>query len=74
MNFGRLTVLKARMSQELHAADAYKAGGGNLFTVFGEPDIGLDRGPDGSCVVRLRGVDIFDPTTDSTGIRRPFLR
>ena len=63
MNFGRLTVLKARMSQELHAADAYKAGGGNLFTVFGEPDIGLDRGTDGSCVVRLNGVDIFDPTT-----------
>jgi len=28
MNFGRLTVLKARMGQELHAADAYKSGGG----------------------------------------------
>ena len=63
MNFGRLTVLKARMSQELHAADAYKAGGGNLFTVFGEPDIGLERREDGACVVRLKGVDIFDPTT-----------
>jgi adenine-specific DNA-methyltransferase len=62
MNFGRLTVLKARMSQELHAAEAYKAGGGNLFTVFGEPDIALDR-KDGSCVVHLKGVDIFDPTT-----------
>ena len=63
MNLGRLTVLKARMSQELHAADAYKAGGGNLFVVFGEPDIALDRTKDGACVVRLRGVDIFDPTT-----------
>lgn len=63
MNFGRLTVLKARMSQELHAADAYKSGGGNLFTVFGEPDIALDRNADGSCSVRLNGVDIFDPTT-----------
>ena len=63
MNLGRLTVLKARMSQELHAADAYKAGGGNLFVVFGEPDIALDRTKDGNCVVRLRGVDIFDPTT-----------
>ena len=63
MNFGRLTVLKARMSQELHAADAYKSGGGNLFTVFGEPDIGLDREQGGACVVRLKGVDIFDPTT-----------
>jgi adenine-specific DNA-methyltransferase len=63
MNFGRLTVLKARMSQELHAADAYKSGGGNLFVVFGEPDIALDRRKDGTCVVQLRGVDIFDPTT-----------
>jgi adenine-specific DNA-methyltransferase len=63
MNLGRLVVLKARMSQELHAADAYKAGGGNLFVVFGEPDIVLDRTETGNCVVRLRGVDIFDPTT-----------
>jgi adenine-specific DNA-methyltransferase len=63
MNLGRLVVLKARMSQELHAADAYKAGGGNLFVVFGEPDIALDRTADGACVVRLLGVDIFDPTT-----------
>lgn len=63
MSLGRLVVLKARMSQELHAADAYKAGGGNLFTVFGEPDIQLDTAPDGACSVRLRGVDIFDPTT-----------
>jgi len=63
MNLGRLAVLKARMSPELHAADAYKAGGGNLFVVFGEPDVALDRTEDGACVVHLRGVDIFDPTT-----------
>ena len=63
MNLGRLVVLKARMSQELHAADAYKAGGGNLFVVFGEPDIAFDRDAEGNCVARLKGVDIFDPTT-----------
>jgi adenine-specific DNA-methyltransferase len=70
MNLGRLVVLKARMSQELRAAEAYKAGGGNLFVVFGEPDIELARVPrdaldqaDGAYVVRLKGVDIFDPTT-----------
>ena len=62
MNFGRLVVLKARMNQELRAAEAYKAGGGNLFVVFGEPDIALDQ-IDGQYVVRLSGVDIFDPTT-----------
>jgi adenine-specific DNA-methyltransferase len=62
MNLGRLVVLKARMNQELRAAEAYKAGGGNLFVVFGEPDIALDQ-QDGDYIVRLRGVDIFDPTT-----------
>ena len=62
MNLGRLVVLKARMNQELRAAEAYKAGGGNLFVVFGEPDIALDH-QDGDYIVRLRGVDIFDPTT-----------
>ena len=42
MALGRLTVLKARMNQELHdRRRSYKAGGGNLFTVFGEPDIAL---------------------------------
>lgn len=30
--------------------------------VLGEPDIALDQA-DGECVVRLKGVDIFDPTT-----------
>ena len=63
MNLGRLVVLKARMSQERHAAEAYKSGGGNLFVVFGEPDIALDRAQDGTCTLHLRGVDIFDPTT-----------
>ena len=62
MNLGRLVVLKARMNQELRAADAYKAGGGNLFVVFGEPDIALEQVGE-KCVIRLKGVDIFDPTT-----------
>ena len=62
MNLGRLVVLKARMSQERHAAEACKSGGGNLFVVFGEPDIARDCAQDGTCTVHLRGVDIFDPT------------
>lgn len=61
--YGRLTVLKARMNQDLHMADALKAGTGNLFVVFGEPDIGLIRNADGTVQVEIRGVDIFDPTT-----------
>jgi adenine-specific DNA-methyltransferase len=63
MALGRLTVLKARMNQELHTAASYKAGGGNLFTVFGEPDIALHSDPDDNYRVEIRGVDIFDPTS-----------
>lgn len=40
-----------------------KTGAGNLFTVFGEPDIELRDTEDGQVVVDLRGVDVYDPTT-----------
>ena len=40
-----------------------ETGAGNLFTVFGEPDIALSRTDDGQVVVELRGVDVYDPTT-----------
>ena len=33
-----------------------------LFTVFGEPDVKLEKNKDGF-IVRLRGVDLYDPTT-----------
>ena len=46
-------------------ADHFLAGGGNLFVVFGEPDIGLDQTAEGY-VVRLKGVDI--PTLKELGI------
>lgn len=39
---GRLPVLKARMNADLHMADELKnTGSGNLFVIFGEPDIEL---------------------------------
>ena len=59
----RPVLLKARRSRERHATDAYKSGGGDRFVVFGEPDIALDRGPDGACAIHLRRVAIFDPAT-----------
>jgi len=34
----------------------------NLFTIFGEPDLTIERTPDGQIVVELRGLDIYDPT------------
>jgi adenine-specific DNA-methyltransferase len=64
LNFGRLTVLKARMNQDLRMADKLKAtGAGNLFVVFGEPDIVIHERKDDNLQVEIRGMDIFDPTT-----------
>ena len=61
---GRIPVLKARMNADLHMADDLKATGkGNLFVIFGEPDIELLDEPDGRLRVRVRGVDVFDPST-----------
>lgn len=65
---GRLPILRARMNPDLHMADL-KAGGGNLFVVFGEPDVALERDGD-RCRVRILGVDVFKPQTgqvDSVG-------
>src|SRR4029077_6416690 len=45
---GRLPVLKARMNADLHMAEDLKnTGKGNLFVIFGEPDITLLPEPDG---------------------------
>ncbi len=64
LNFGNLTVLKARMNQDLRMADKLKAtGAGNLFVVFGEPDIVIHKLKDDMLKVEIRGMDIFDPTT-----------
>ena len=59
---GRVPILQARMNPDLHMADELRAGGGNLFVVFGEPDIKLHN--DGEMLrVELFGVDIFKPAT-----------
>jgi adenine-specific DNA-methyltransferase len=64
LNFGGLTVLKARMNQDLRMGDKLKAtGAGNLFVVFGEPDIAVEPAEDDMIRIRIKGVDIFDPTS-----------
>jgi len=64
LNFGALTVLKARMNQDLRMGDKLKAtGAGNLFVIFGEPDLRVLKDGDGMLRVEIKGMDIFDPTT-----------
>ncbi len=62
---GRLTILQARMNPDLSMGDELlkKTGSGNLFMVFGEPDIDVRTGADGKLTVEIRGLDTYDPTT-----------
>ena len=61
---GRIPVLKARMNADLHMAEDLKnTGKGNLFVIFGEPDIDLINEPDGRMRVKVNGVDVFKPQT-----------
>ena len=79
---GHMPVLKARMNADLHMAEDLKnTGKGNLFVIFGEPDVDvldtqghsilkyngkrdiIEVPADGQLVVRIRGVDVFHPST-----------
>ena len=61
---GRVPVLKARMNADLHMAGELKnTGKGNLFVIFGEPDIDILDADDGRIRVRINGVDVFHPNT-----------
>lgn len=63
--YGRLTVLPCRMNADLMMGEEFlkKTGAGNLFMVFGEPDIEIETLKDGQVQVEVRGLDIYDPTT-----------
>lgn len=61
---GRIPVLKARMNADLHMADDLKnTGKGNLFVIFGEPDIDILDADGGQIQVKINGVDVFHPNT-----------
>ena len=66
---GRIPILKARMNADLHMADNLKnTGKGNLFVIFGEPDIDIlpVAGANGAAQefqVKINGVDVFHPNT-----------
>ena len=61
---GRIPVLKARMNPDLHMADELKnTGAGNLFVVFGEPDIDIEPVGKDQVRVHVKGVDVFKPQT-----------
>ncbi len=75
--YGKLTILTARMNPDLAMGEELlkKTGAGNLFMVFGEPDVEIksarsndlpQRGASQSrYYVEVKGVDVYDPTTGS---------
>ncbi|MDX2308772.1 MAG: site-specific DNA-methyltransferase [Hyphomicrobium sp.] len=61
---GSLPILRVNMNQDLRMADRLKAADqGNLFVVFGEPDIDFRKSKDGRYEVEIKGLDIFNPNT-----------
>ena len=63
--YGKLTVLPTKMNPDLAMGDELlkKTGAGNLFMVFGEPDVDIKKRKNGQLVATIKGVDVYDPTT-----------
>jgi len=63
--YGKLIVLPTRMNPDLAMGDELlkKTGAGNLFMVFGEPDVEIKKQKNGQLVAEIKGVDVYDPTT-----------
>ncbi len=63
--YGNLNVLIARMNPDLSMGDELlkSTGAGNLFMVFGEPDVDIKKQKDDKVTVEIKGVDVYDPTT-----------
>ncbi len=63
--YGKLMVLLARMNPDLAMGDELlkKTGAGNLFMIFGEPDIKIEKLKDNIITIEIKGLDVYDPTT-----------
>ena len=63
--YGNLNILPTRINADLQMGDEFlkKTGSGNLFMVFGEPDLKVKNTKDGKIEVEIKGLDIYDPTT-----------
>ena len=77
---GSLTILKARINPDMHMSEELKnTGRGNMFVVFGEPDVHVIDDGGTTIRVKVNGVDVFDPNTgdirssDTKGIAAWFI-
>ena len=62
--YGKLIVLPTKMNPDLAMGDELlkKTGAGNLFMVFGEPDVDIKK-KNGHIIAEIKGLDVYDPTT-----------
>ncbi len=52
------------MNADMHMADELKTtGAGNLFVIFGEPDIRIEDAGDDQIRIKVVGIDVFKPQT-----------
>jgi adenine-specific DNA-methyltransferase len=79
-SLGSLKILKARINPDMHMSDELKnTGRGNMFVVFGEPDVEILDDGSPEIRVKVNGVDVFDPNTgdirsnDTAGIAAWFI-
>ncbi|MGO9428719.1 site-specific DNA-methyltransferase [Rhodoblastus sp.] len=79
-SLGSLKILKARINPDMHMSDELKnTGRGNMFVVFGEPDVEILEHGGPEIRVKVNGIDVFDPNTgdirsnDTAGIAAWFI-
>ncbi len=63
--YGKLTILPTHINPDLQMGGTLlkNTGYGNLFMIFGEPDMDIKIQKDGKITVTIKGVDVYDPTT-----------
>ncbi|HQT65698.1 MAG TPA: site-specific DNA-methyltransferase [Acidocella sp.] len=79
-SLGSLKILKARINPDMHmSAELKNTGRGNMFVVFGEPDVEILADGGAEIRVKVHGIDVFDPNTgdirsnDTAGIAAWFI-
>jgi len=64
IRFADFSVHFANIAPDVLVGDLLKTTrASQIFTVFGQPDVRVQKQKDGTCRVELRGVDIYDPVT-----------
>jgi len=63
--YGKLTVLPAEIDKDLQLGGDFlrKSGSASLFTVYAEPDIEIIALKEDKIQVKIKGLDVYDPTT-----------